>query len=131
MRRPSTLLRTLRAMTAVITVWCIGCSGFDPLLDAALGSGSTVMTCGSDAGAPGASMMVASTDGSTANASISAAVDTYKGFDCGCGSCHAASPSTMAFQSARHIAPTMASARVGELMSVVRAPLLPPPQHTA
>lgn len=48
MRHPYTLARAIRAMTAVITVWCIGCSGFEPLLDAAFGDGAVGMTCGSD-----------------------------------------------------------------------------------
>ena len=130
MRRPSTLLRAVRAMTAVITLWCLGCSGFEPLLDAALGSGSTVMTCGSDGGAVGASLS-ASPDGSTGHATVSASADGHRGFDCGCGSCHSASPSTWALQSSPHVAPTMSFAHVGELLSVVRAPLLPPPQRTA
>lgn len=130
MRRPSTLLRAVRAMTAVITLWCLGCSGFEPLLDAALGSGSTVMTCGSDGGAAGTSM-AASPDGSTGNATVSAAVDSHRGFDCGCGSCHSASPSTWALQATPHVAPTVSFALAGELLSVVRAPLLPPPQRTA
>lgn len=130
MRRPSTILRALRAMTAVIAVWCLGCSGFEPLLDAALGSGSSVMTCGSGRGAMSASML-ATTDGSTGRPTISAASDAHQGFDCGCGSCHSASPSEWTLPPVSHVAPIMAIARIGELVSVVRTPLLPPPQHTA
>ena len=130
MRRPNTLLRAIRAMTAVITLWCLGCSGFEPLLGAAFGLDSSVMTCASDGGSMGASM-APSSNGSTGHATVSAAVDAHHGFDCGCGSCHSASPSTLAIQSIPQSAPTTASARIGELLSVVRAPLLPPPQRTA
>jgi hypothetical protein len=126
MRRPSILIRALRAATAVVTLWCLGCSGFEPLLDAALGAESTVMSCGADAGA-----MAASTDGASHHATVSAAADSHHGFDCGCGSCHSASPSTFALSSAQHLAPTTAFARIIALVSVVRTPLLPPPQITA
>lgn len=130
MRGPSTLLRALRAMTAVITVWCIGCSGFEPLLDAALGTGSTVMTCGGDASVMGAPEP-SSTEESAANATIAPAADAHHGFDCGCGSCHSASPSTWALQTTPHVAPATAFTRIIALVSVVRTPLLPPPQITA
>jgi hypothetical protein len=74
MRRASTLLRTIRALTAIVTVWCVGCSGFDPLLDAVLGSGGSVMTCGTDAGAMsgGVSLSAAAPSGQTTVSTVPA-----------------------------------------------------------
>ena len=47
MRRPPTASSALvRLFTGLITVWCLGCSGFDPLLDSLVGSSSD-MICGS------------------------------------------------------------------------------------
>jgi hypothetical protein len=131
MRRPSSLLRAIRAMTAVITVWCVGCTGFEPLLDAAFGSGASVMTCGSDGAPMGAAMSPASADGSRGQATVAAAATEHHGFDCGCGSCHSAAPTVWAFQPTPQVAPAKAFGRLGMLASIVRAPLLPPPQRTA
>jgi hypothetical protein len=117
-------------MTAVITVWCVGCTGFEPLLDAAFGAGASVMTCGSD-DAPMAAMSPASTDGAHGQPAVSAAAAEHRGFDCGCGSCHSAAPTVWVFQPVPHVAPVMAFGRLGMPASIVRAPLLPPPQHTA
>jgi hypothetical protein len=131
MRGPSTLLRTIRAMTAVITVWCVGCTGFEPLLDAAFGAGASVMTCGSDDAPMGTELSPASTDGSGAQPAVSAAAAEHRGFDCGCGSCQSAAPSVWTFQPAPDVALATVFGRIGMLASIVRAPLLPPPQLTA
>lgn len=127
MRRPSTLARAIRAMTAVITVWCIGCSGFEPLLDAAFGDGAVGMTCGSDRIETSAHAM----DSAHALATVSAAGVHQRAFDCGCGSCHSAAPSVWSYRPTRALAPMTAFSHAGMLASIVRTPLLPPPQHTA
>lgn len=131
MSRPSSLLRAVRVMTAVITVWCVGCSGFDPLLDAAVGAGASVMTCGADRAPLGGATSTASADGAHGKATVSAVTAAHVGFDCGCGSCHSAALSVWTLQPAPHIAPAMAVGRIGVLLSIVRAPLLPPPQDSA
>jgi len=131
MRPISRATRLLRGFTALITVWCVGCSGFEPLLDAAFGARASVMTCGSDAASMGATMAPSSTDDSRGHAIISAAADAHRGFDCGCGSCHSVAPTVWAFPSVPSIAPAMALGHIGALVSVARAPLLPPPQYTA
>lgn len=120
MRRPSSLLRAVRAMTAVITVWCVGCTGFEPLLDAALGTGASVMTCEPSAAAASADHH---------QAAVAATAAGHQGFDCGCGSCHSVAPIMLAFQPVPHAAPAMTFDRPETLASVVRAPLLPPPQR--
>lgn len=130
MRRPSSLLRLIRAMTAVITVWCIGCSGFEPLLGAVMGTSDAVMTCGSVAGTTSSSRM-SSSDEQTGSSSVSAAADGHRGFECGCGSCHSASPSAFVLPSGAGIALHAPFASVDTLVSVIRTPLLPPPQHAA
>jgi cytochrome c553 len=131
MRRPSTLLRTIRALTAIVTVWCVGCSGFDPLLDAVLGAGASVMTCGANGGAMSGEASSPSANVEGAQATVSAVTAAHHGFDCGCGSCHAAAPAQLSFDGIPQLAPTLSPFRIGKLASVVRAPLLPPPQRTA
>ena len=47
MKRPTTAVLIARAFTGLVTVWCLGCSGYEPLLNALLGTGA-VMTCASE-----------------------------------------------------------------------------------
>jgi hypothetical protein len=131
MRPVSRTARLLRALTALITVWCVGCSGFEPLLDAAFGAGSSVMTCGSGGASMGTEMSPSSTGPTRAQATVSPVADAHHAFDCGCGSCHSVAPHAWALPSMPSVSPAVMFGHVGALVSVARAPLLPPPQYTA
>jgi len=57
MTRPSRLTRTLRSLTALVTVWCLGCGAFDPLIASLFpGADGPMMVCASEAPVSGASM---------------------------------------------------------------------------
>jgi len=113
--------RLTRALVALITVWCLGCSGYEPLLDSLLGDADGGMSCAE---------MVQSADQSATSASPVAAVTAqHDSFDCGCGQgCHASSPLSGTPRTIRDVVPTVASLEVSTPPSVTRAPLLPPPE---
>lgn len=132
-RRPSLLLRSSRALVGLVTLWCLGCSSYKPLLGSLLGAGSSaMMICDSDmvtgSTTPAASAVA---DQGHANRVIAAPTDG-RSFDCGCGgSCHAPSPNL-----ATIVAPTAPIRAIQQLQpsepaSISCAPLLPPPQFTA
>jgi hypothetical protein len=119
-------------ITALITVWCLGCSAFDPLI--ALLSGrdaGTGMVCGADERpAGGAAMVVAG--GSSANSVIA---PVHEGRPstvvCDCQSCCAPAPTALA---AAPLPPPPPGVDVGTFLvppSLAREPLLPPPQRVA
>jgi hypothetical protein len=137
-RRVSVSARVIRTFTALITVWCLGCSSFDPLFDSlGLATATLGMECGS-----GEAMNVRGTD--TEAVSSPAAVrsaagservvqapgsENAPGYDCGCQSCHAPTPTQFAFVGAPSPAPDAPVSTPVALSSVVREPLVPPPQR--
>jgi hypothetical protein len=136
MFRPTSLtIRATRALVALITVWCLGCSGFEPLVDALFdrvaGSGMTCGPGGADAGETGG---MAATDSplTPGITSVLAQADDHRSFDCGCGqSCHGVSPMVWRDTTRPAPLPQVASADASQPPNVVRAPLLPPPERTA
>ena len=58
-RRPSPLVRSLRAFVGLATIWCLGCSSYEPFLDSLLGTRAGTMmatrgaSCGGEEGASG------------------------------------------------------------------------------
>jgi len=139
-RSVSTSTRVLRALTGLLTVWCLGCSAFDPMLSELLPSSAVVMDCafGGDMKVPG------SPDGgqqsapqlTTSLADQAPAVGApnqaggMKGFDCGCQSCTApspAAPNPTVTSVATAMAPVLAPLA---LRSFEREPLVPPPQRS-
>lgn len=135
-RHPSTALRVLRALVVLVTVWCTGCSGYEPLLDAALGRSGVGMDCASDDGAPPARSQ-APTPGAAADVGHAAAPisvlplsSSEKGFSCGCASCHAVTLASWSFTPLAAPAIALAAAPELPLVSVERVPLIPPPEHT-
>ena len=132
--RPSPTLRAARALTAVVTVWCLGCSGFEPLLDALLGeeAGST-MACAPSSDPTDGTTSGAVSDLSTAeDAVVAAPAAAHRGFECGCGqSCQSTTlPGTYVAPPLAGV-PHIAAADVTPPPSVVRTPLLPPPERSA
>ena len=131
MHRPSRFARAGRALVGLITVWCLGCSGYEPLLGSLLGADATSgMVCASDMTMNGASAEP-STDaaktGAGDRAQVAAASD-HRVFDCGCGSCHAASPAQWNVAVMGPALPLIVPALPTQPLDVPRVPLLPPPE---
>ena len=131
MKRPTTAVLIARAFTGLVTIWCLGCSGYEPLLNALLGTGA-VMTCasemseGTERGA-----MSAAVDSAANTSVVTAEESSARGFDCGCGSCHAPSPRPADLAAASSPRPFVVGAPIIEPVSVSRAPVAPPPQQRA
>jgi hypothetical protein len=140
MRRLSRANHLLRSLTALVTVWCLGCSSFEPLL-AGLGFGtaSVGMECGLDgamnvgsAAAERVAVADAGVSSSGHERTVKAPASEHaRGYDCGCQSCHAASPVQLAFLGAPAPGPDVPVSTPIALSSVARQPLVPPPQGRA
>ena len=135
-RHPSLLLRVLRGLVVLVTVWCTGCSGYEPLLDAALGRSGAGMDCASEDGTPPASAQAPELGVSAARFHAAAAISARPmssgetGFSCGCTSCHAVTLASWSFTPLAAPGIPLASAPELPLVSVGRVPLLPPPERT-
>jgi hypothetical protein len=128
-RRPSLLALLGRTLTGLLTVWCLGCSGFDPILGALFGaSGSTVMNCASEMGM---SSTPDDADGAGAASTIRDAGRADRGFDCGCGGCYSASPIQWTVIVDRAQTRRIDALAPVEPMSVTRTPVVPPPEALA
>jgi hypothetical protein len=129
MRRPSRLIRFLLGLTAFATVWCLGCSAFDPLIAALFPGAGATMVCASEG--PASSAMV-QPDASGASAVVSpASHDGGGAASCGCESCHAPSPTQFAAVAPAPVLPHQPLGDPGIPPSVDRTPLVPPPQRAA
>ena len=128
-RQPSLVTRLFRALTALVTVWCLGCSGFEPLVSGLLGANVGGMTCGGESSAP-RSLPSAGGAGVATQASIGGPADAHgdRGYDCGCQSCHAAEAQLAAMPQRAGVAVPPAPAAVERHLSIEREPLVPPPQ---
>lgn len=125
MRAPSFLSRLSRVVTALATVWSLGCCGFEPMLSALFAAdGAATMACAD--GDSGSNAIADSGDAShvTVGADQSRSTDAA----CSCTNCLAPSP-TVAVTPVAAPGPARALAIVvWSLPSIVRAPLVPPPQ---
>lgn len=126
MRRPSRSTRLLRSLTALVTVWCLGCSAFDPFITSLIPGGSRMMVCASEGPETVQSVM-------QDHASISAPADrdAGDGATCGCGSCNAPAPTGFVVAAPPRPVPYQAIADPLTPPSVARTPLVPPPQRAA
>jgi len=122
-RRSTVLVLGTRALTALATVWCLGCSAFDPMLDALVGSrGMAGMDCAREMGSPltsdrGVAAVAPSPDGSG-----------HIGYTCDCGGCFSASPHSAVLAMSTHTIPSPEPQVFARLLSVTRAPVAPPPE---
>ena len=127
----SPLTRALRTFTALVTVWCLGCSAFEPLLAGLTGeSGGFGMACASERGPEGLSTVVNAGGG---GAMIVDAPSTGNSPDdclCQCQGCHAPSPNAIEVILERLAPPSLPSAGPDAFLSVARQPLVPPPQRS-
>ncbi len=129
MNRPSRLTRSLRSLTALVTVWCLGCSAFDPLIANLFpDSAGAMMVCASEAPSGGTSLQ----DSDRRATSVSAIADEGdRGASCDCGSCYAPAPTALLSARPPSPVPQQSAAELGLPPSVERAPLVPPPQRGA
>lgn len=126
MRRPSALVLAIRALTGFVTVWCLGCAAYDPLIDMILvGQVDGGMRCASEM----TELAHSGTDRGTL--AVFANPDEPGGqadFECHCTSCHATAAQTYVFAAAELEPPTAVISSVTEMVSVTRAPIAPPPE---
>jgi hypothetical protein len=115
---------------ALVTVWCLGCSGYEPLLGQLLGSSG--MVCASRESMTGATAASASASDQAApsRTTLSAVDESRPGFDCGCGSCHAASPTVFAAYAQPGAPPNIARVVAIQPPAPDRVILLPPPERS-
>ena len=126
-------LRLVWAATALVTVWCLGCAAFDPLLHQLAGSGEGAMMCASDGGAPaptGVATLGSRTGAPTATIAATPTAGSH-GNICSCQSCHAAHTAPVDLASAAQPTPRAEGTEPTPPISVARSPLLPPPERSA
>lgn len=112
--------RLARLITATLTVWCLGCSSFDALLDHLLGRDSRSQI----------SCMSATAAGAVDGPSMSASCDEQGARDaigCGCGHCVALRTVASAPLRAPATPPQDFAALTAYPLSVEPVPLVPPP----
>src|SRR5438128_96305 len=117
--RTSPALRATRALAGLVTVWCLGCAGYEQLLNPLVGGDVASMSCAT------------AMSGDHIQLSVSA-TSTHEGFDCGCGGmCHALSPAPVVAPGAHTAVPMIAVRAPTAPVGVTRVPLLPPPERAA
>ncbi|HUR76819.1 MAG TPA: hypothetical protein VMZ22_02650 [Acidimicrobiales bacterium] len=126
MRRTSGLTRSIRTLTALVTVWCLGCSAFDPLIESLLPGDHPTMVCASEA--PSTVQLVKQEGGSIG---APANRDANDGASCGCGFCSAPAPTELVSSVPAPMVPQQPGLDAITPASVARTPLLPPPQPVA
>jgi hypothetical protein len=132
-RRVSPLLRLVWATTALITVWCLGCSAFDPLFALLGGSSTPPMLCASEGGAapdPGSAVAAASSNAPTSSVAATSSM-TARGETCGCQSCFAPQAERSPAHARAQSTPRVDRVEPTTPASVTRSPLLPPPERVA
>jgi hypothetical protein len=123
--------RILRALTAIVTVWCLGCSAYEPVLAELLGtSGAPRMPCDSESEMGGSPTVTAGASHGAGDAKVASAAATTsgRGFACGCQSCHAAAPVVLSVVSQTALTAYLPESTPAAPLSIARAPLVPPPQ---
>lgn len=130
LRGPSLTLRVVRSLTALITMWCLGCSSYEPMLSALLGStvGATMAcdgTGGMDDSWPVA--LSASADSPKSPQVSAPSEGQQRTIACSCQSCHSASLNALGIASLRVSPASLPVSSLVSFASPVREPLVPPP----
>src|SRR5438105_4101874 len=106
--------RVTHVLTALLTVFCLGCESFDSLLDALVHrAGSAQVSC----------MTMSADDSGTPDASAVTAVSA----SCGCDHCAAVQVAPPPPPIVPLPTPTEVVAVLGSALTVARPPLVPPP----
>ena len=140
-RPPSVAIRIVRSLVALVTIWCTGCAGFEPVLNAIAGQGVAIMSCASEsmqesnpsAAPSGTSASVVAEGSASASAAVSATLgaSSQRDFSCGCSQCHAVTLARAVVPTLQLATPSLVTRAPIALVSVGRAPLLPPPERIA
>ncbi|MEX2154204.1 MAG: hypothetical protein WD825_12765 [Gemmatimonadaceae bacterium] len=112
--------RISRAVFGVLSIWCLGCSSLDIIIDRLVHGGGDASGCvmSDDAPAP------AGGDGT----SIVEPTRDRTGLDgCGCDRCVAVQTPATGLAATPHPTPESVEHRLGSALSVYREPLVPPP----
>ena len=134
-RHPSLLLRLTRAFVGLVTIWCLGCFAYEPIVDSLRGSGAvSAMDCGerraTEAGRVANGSVHTGIVETNVDAASVSATPSESGFDCGCGGlCHAVSIVYETLGIPTLTVPLVAQELPSEPVSITRSPLLPPPQR--
>jgi hypothetical protein len=127
------LTRLTRVSVALVTVWCLGCGAFEPLVASLTRATTNGMNCGSEQTA-GSPLKVGSAKASEgiglSQVQTIVGVDRHEqgGYSCACESCYSVSPITISLELQPAAPPQAIPQRVAFLESVKREPLVPPPQ---
>ncbi len=121
--------RVFRALTAIVTVWCLGCAGFEPLIDALqTDRGEASSSCANEARMSGTDD--AQDVGHTRTMRVGAAADDHGHLGCACGtSCLTTLLSPVRVAGSGAPVPAIDQDVARAPASTVRPPLLPPPQQ--
>jgi hypothetical protein len=114
--------RTMRGLLAVLTVWCIGCSSFEPMLERWMSDDASA-----SAGCMGGESRSTPAT-SDANIAVKSAPAPAVQLGCGCTDCIAAEPIVLALDDAPHATPEAPFAPVPAFLGIVREPQVPPPR---
>lgn len=113
------LSRIFLGVNGLLTVWCLGCCGFEPLLDS--GAGAMAAPCAE------ATSMDAPGGASLPGVPIASSVSTGDA-DCACQSCCAISSVQFAFTTIASEPPAQPVSLAVTLVSVAPEPRYPPPK---
>src|SRR5258705_8760753 len=126
------VMRFVRVGTALVTVWCLGCGAFEPLVSSLGRPGSTGMSCASDQTERSAPYHRAGEVNKSTPPQVQtvAALDGHEtgNYSCACDSCYSSSPVTISLELQALSAPEAIPTTPAFPESVNRTPLLPPPQ---
>jgi hypothetical protein len=128
-RRIHPFTRLTGLFVALVTVWCLGCGAFEPLLGFLADSGAAGMNCGSEQARGLPPLGTANEHSGSGETRIVASLDQHEqGVSCACGSCFSVSPVALSLALELAPAPQAIPGTAPFFESVQREPLVPPPQ---
>lgn len=116
--------RLSRAVVGVLSVWCLGCTSLDIIIDRLVHGGATMAGCVRAEDAP----VEPGRDG-VPTVQQSEADPAFEG--CGCSQCIAVQAPATALARAPHPTPNAVEQQLGGALRVDREPLVPPPITSA
>ena len=116
------VLRAMRGMLTALTIWCIGCSSFEPMIQSWLThEPPAAPACmGDESDAPPAN--------ESASRAISFPLATGAEPGCGCTDCIAEEPVVIALASPPRVTPDAPLPALPSFIGIVREPQVPPPR---
>ncbi len=123
--------RVLIGVTAVATVWCLGCSAFEPLLSCADVMG-LADRMGMSNNPAGSAVFSASEGAASSVSAVPESADDGEAADCSCGCLSCYATGTLAIIEVQNSSTwdTLPFRPANILTGLALTPLVPPPQHT-